>query len=58
LVIAYRVDINGKRLGDEALFVPDGFLLTNLHLLPAEIAGKGRCIICYSAFLLSSFTHA
>jgi hypothetical protein len=50
LVQAFRVDINGIRIDEEALLVPDGFLSSNVHRLPTDIAGKGWCMICRNAF--------
>ena len=40
-VIAVRVDINGNPIDDTMHFVPDGFLCSNAHLLPDDIAGAG-----------------
>jgi hypothetical protein len=49
-VIAVRVDISGNPIDDTMHFVPDGFLCSNVHLLPddiagAGIAGAGRCSV-------------
>ena len=40
-VIAVLVDINGNPIDDTMHFFPDGFLCSNMHQLPDDIAGAG-----------------
>ena len=40
-VIAVLVDINGNPIDDAMHFFPDGFLCSNMHQLPDDIAGAG-----------------
>jgi len=40
MVVATRVDIHGAPIDDKTHFVPDGFLRSNVHVLPAAIPGE------------------
>ena len=40
MVVATLVDIHGAPIDDKTYFVPDGFLRSNVHLLPTVIPGK------------------